>query len=1156
MRFYPSYTANQFLFKFLLIQFLVGTCILFAAHAQEMKPFQPRTSASSPDKSIYQINGDFAMIGNTNMTLENYSLFLQNNMPMIYVDVDDDAETFNSSSATLKFSEENNASTHCTNILFAGLYWTGRSSPQMAFEVTKNGMTRTLNKREVKLKGPGKDNYIQLKAHPNEIWYPPNLEEQDGMFAGYVEITDYVRECGEGEYTVADIALLEGEGGLIGYYGGWGMVVVYENHLMNQRNVVVFDGYAYVASHLDTDYILELEGFSAVEAGQVNVKMGIMAGEGDRGGVGDYFEIERGVNSSDFLRLHHEYNEPNNFFNATITTGGQPRNPDLVNNTGIDIAVFGIPNVNNTTIENGQTSTRFRYGSTIDTYMIFNITFSIDAARPHIEGINQLISSHEKEAETYAVQPGEVMEFELEVRNKGQAGIKEGRIVIPIPVTADFEYALAEVFFDPSNFADPFYDADIGPGGALVWEIGDVPVPDDPNELLGILKYSLKAVEDCAAFAGFSCDLKLAIGGEISGINILSDTPFSGLELIQGYENEGDCDSSPIKKPIVFELDENGWAGEACPQSPPMLELAYCNYEGEGFPVSEIEDLFPKGTRFFNEFPVTFESVEYDHSNAMPTEDGTVQYYAVLSGENNCFRPFTITHTSMRAIPTVISNYKGAHVSCNGAADGEVFALVRGGVPPFTFLWNDEKGSTTRRLENLDAGTYSVTVTDSKGCVAVDSVVVEQPALLTIDLNENESQLDLGCYDSRDGKIVFQALGGSLPIKAEVSRFDENGNKERIRLVDYQIRRDFNIVGLGAGDYILEINDTNGCHTELSLEISEPAPFTLSSNITEAANCLEPNSGRLEIIPSGGIPPYSFDWDHGASGSVLENLPGGEYRVEVTDSRGCTVAERFDLARKDALEVYVTSSTEAACDSKSMTSTFFLFVNGGIPPYQIQWDGGQVEEDGMIMITGDPGTYQVLVTDNEGCMAVESMDVVPNSLHSDFGYESASFNTYQSNLVNYEISFVADAFGEIEAYFWDFGDGYQSEERDPRHTYREQGTYKVSLTVLDVYGCRVSSVQEILIEEFFVVMPNAFTPDGDGTNDYFFPSFLHLSDVEFWVFNKWGETIYYTNDPNDNGWNGSLRGKEAPAGNYVYRLVYLTPDGRSKEMTGVFLLIR
>lgn len=107
---------------------LVSLFILpFAAISQVRVDFEQRTSQYTPTKKIYNIKGDFTMIGNTNLTLQNYSDEGNNSSTMSYVDVDGDGTTFNSSSATLTFSGENGALEECSDIIYAGLYWTGRA---------------------------------------------------------------------------------------------------------------------------------------------------------------------------------------------------------------------------------------------------------------------------------------------------------------------------------------------------------------------------------------------------------------------------------------------------------------------------------------------------------------------------------------------------------------------------------------------------------------------------------------------------------------------------------------------------------------------------------------------------------------------------------------------------------------------------------------------------------------------------------------------------------------------------------------------------------------------------------------------------------------------------------------------------------------------
>ena len=138
---------NKSIIYKLAITLIIGN--VFLVDAQVRKAFTQRTSTYTPTKKIYNVQGDFTMLGNTNLTPQNYSATTNNNgQSMQYVDIDGDPTTMNSSSATLALSTENGASPECSKIIYAGLYWTGATSPNNTFSVTKqvkNGGTQTIN---------------------------------------------------------------------------------------------------------------------------------------------------------------------------------------------------------------------------------------------------------------------------------------------------------------------------------------------------------------------------------------------------------------------------------------------------------------------------------------------------------------------------------------------------------------------------------------------------------------------------------------------------------------------------------------------------------------------------------------------------------------------------------------------------------------------------------------------------------------------------------------------------------------------------------------------------------------------------------------------------------------------------------------------------
>nr|MCU0400267.1 hypothetical protein [Algoriphagus sp.] len=549
------------------------------AQFNNVKPFNKRVGTPSPPNGIFQVKGDYTLIGNTNLTVQPYGDNTENgNNQMVYVDIDGIQSTLNSSSATLQFSQENGADPNCSEILYAGLYWSGRSTSDQytasvtqintgnfnlfhngtigngtsysmaitrggssenrypiytfsgpggtyAFHLTNvgtgpnslhvyytinggspiyptnqsrqtnnpsnsqervtfdpvlitdgqltisvNRLTRNesedgseadyqsnsnfarvsvrsqeiiLDKRKVKLKGPSSSNYIDVTASNANIQYSSAGALGD-IFVGYADVTQYVKANGLGEYTVADLALIEGNGGGIGYFGQWGLVVVYENSKLPWRDITMFDGFSFVQSPGSgalAEGILNITGFNSVQNGNVNVKLGVMAGEGDRGIPNDFLEIEEGVNTNVWRRLAHDSTSTSNFFNSSIFTPTRnssnvlvqnPRNPRLRNNTGIDIAMWNIDNSGNQIIGNSQTSTRFKYGSTQDLYAIYFFAFAVDAYIPDIEGLNQLQTINGTSVignPNPTVEPGQLLTYKLDVRNRGTEAVTNGEIV-------------------------------------------------------------------------------------------------------------------------------------------------------------------------------------------------------------------------------------------------------------------------------------------------------------------------------------------------------------------------------------------------------------------------------------------------------------------------------------------------------------------------------------------------------------------------------------------------------------------------------------------------------------------------------------------------------------------------------------------------------
>lgn len=666
---------NSLYLLILLVILVVPNWLVAQTVTSPQVNFTQRTAAASPAKTVYNIKGDFTLLGNTNLTLDSYGDNLNNEGRLMkYVDIDGDSNTLNSSMATMELSNggENSANQDCSTIIFAGLYWTGKSddanetflankrishsqttpnasytltvsrggsssnyypiytfsgySHTYAFSftnattgssivtlsidsgaavnipVTYNNLgiatfntpytsnsaygstfsitslvrdisktfslanyqssssagivlspSKNYDKKTISLKGPGAASYTTVTANSN-VYFPGT--SYGGIFVGYQEVTDYVKTHGPGAYTVADIALVEGTNGSSaqnpGFSGGWTMVVIYENPVMKSRAVTLYDGYAYVNGQRSGGGEfgnIPVSGFTTVDSGQVNMKLGVMAAEGDvaTNSGSDYLAVQKlnadptTYNTTNYLTLSHAGNTTTNFFNSSIFP--QPAvgtsNPILKNNTGVDFSMFTIPNAGNDVIGNNQTSTTFRFGSTFEVYTIFGFAMSVDAYVPNPKGLISVNSINNITNPTVLnALPGQAINYSLDITNEGTEATNNTIVSIPIPATALFNTGANIIYntyhgFIPSEA--PSYDSNTN---SIVWNLGTLPVTaGHPEYIYADISFELNVTTDCSIILNAGCNPEVALEtGAISGTGATSGSSFTNY-FFQGYDN-------------------------------------------------------------------------------------------------------------------------------------------------------------------------------------------------------------------------------------------------------------------------------------------------------------------------------------------------------------------------------------------------------------------------------------------------------------------------------------------------------------------------------------------------------------------------------------------------------------------------------------------
>lgn len=691
---------------FLVISFLFLLSIS-SLSGQVLDAFQQRTSNLAPEKyrnkTIYNLRGDFKMIGNTNLSrnstrnasnnpsISTQQDWINSGEYMFFVDVDGDATTDNSSRSELTLPA------NCTEIVYAGLYWSGRNS---------SNSTTSSSKRTIKFKKEGQP-YTSLSADDSYL----GGANQSEIFTAYKDVTNYVRQHGVGNYFGADIDLVEGDGGSTGYFGGWGLIVIYENPTMKWRDITIFDGYAYVSGN--NSYELPLSGFRAAQNGTVNVTMGMMAGEGDRNISGDNFRIRNTSNNWIYLNhLNNQTSNPtnsNNFFNSSILTDGT-RFPNYINNTGLDIVKFDIQNTGNSIIANNQTQTTFRYGSdgggttNRDTYVIYNIVFAVDAYVPNLEGVNlpdqivtedlgTLINPSQIAYRMNNLQPGDEITMKMNVYNYGNENILNSRIDIDIPdamrlISASRVNTSGMTHSTGSNaFPQPTWVSPVAPNsvtngainsavaydsGVLRWNLGMIPnqvLPTGSDRVaLSTLTYVLKVTDNCIKLrsSNENCTLSPIISGEILGVGANSNSPVNP-NFIVGYNTTNACEATPIYGNTEMDIVPSAEFLASCSETFEGEDIVlnyFCEIPtGTVIPRDEIEGMYPDGSKFYSVSPTTL-----GYESSLITDDFNVQleaynqngvigqierYYVLLPETTNpsCYFNIRIFVSSITSVP-------------------------------------------------------------------------------------------------------------------------------------------------------------------------------------------------------------------------------------------------------------------------------------------------------------------------------------------------------------------------------------------------------------------------------------------------------------------------------------------------------------------------
>ena len=307
---------------------------------------------------------------------------------------------------------------------------------------------------------------------------------------------------------------------------------------------------------------------------------------------------------------------------------------------------------------------------------------------------------------------------------------------------------------------------------------------------------------------------------------------------------------------------------------------------------------------------------------------------------------------------------EGTDAFCAGDENGLIDLVITDGDAPYTFTWTNPDGSTitTEDLENIPAGTYEVTVTESSGNTLIESITIGTQSNLTImaDVLSDYNGFDVSCLDATDGQVSANAIFNGTDCDDCSFEWELNGNLESV---------DATLTDAASGTYTIMVIDPLGCENIQEIELSAPPQMQLNANIQEVS-CPGEEDGVITVTVVGGVGGFfNYNWSNGAASFQNTDLASGVYALTTTDANACTASTSFEVAEPIALEVSI--QTEEDNDPDACNGSIWAVVNGGNPPYSYDWNAFAVDPTVSLVENVCPGgDYVVTVTDVRGCSAV------------------------------------------------------------------------------------------------------------------------------------------------------------------------------------------